>query len=340
VAQVKKPVGGVKNSVNEGRKTAWLVARFLAGFAAIWLIFYGAFRTFPYLTSGAEVIYSSKLRQEMSGHIFPANSHTRRVMIFGDSRILAGFVPSLFDSLAAADGMSVSSYNSGYPGRSEFVSQLKQMARNKSNLPDVILLTTPWKSTVKGFDPFHPISDDYEIAGQIFPFRDLPRDTFTFFSASREHGGVRNYYQEARMEDAKMLQDRGYYFIHARNHFTNFGLPNDFHLDSDQPGQVAVRTADPSSSELSELNAIIREHHIQCYFVPYYEREGRFAAAQEVDHPFADFLQRYTSCKLLGPDYYRYPNHVFADSVHLNREGATLYTEAVYRLLANKIMER
>jgi hypothetical protein len=329
-------------SGNEGRKAAWLVARGLAGFAVLWLIFYWTYTTFPYLTSGAEVLYQSKLRQEMSGNIFPANSHARHVLIFGDSKVMAGFIPSVFDSLAAADGLNVSSYNSGYPARSEFVPQLKKMAENKSSLPDILLLTRPWRPAQKqkGFDPFNPLPSDHEIADRIFPFRYLVRDTFTFLVAAREHGGVRNYYRESRMDEARMLQDRGYYFITERSHYPNYILPDDFHLSTDRPEKADLRTADPASDELTELNAIIQENHIQCYYVPEYMRVGESAAAPEVDQAFADLLQRSTSCKLLGPDYYMYPNRMFSDPAHVNREGAKIYTESVYRLLAGQIRER
>jgi hypothetical protein len=339
---VNQPKTYASASGNEGRKAAWLVARGLAGFAVLWLIFYGTYRTFPYLTSGAEVLYRSKLRQEMSGNMFPAHTHARRVLIFGDSKVMAGFIPFVFDSLATADGLSVSSYNSGYPARSEFVPQLKKMAENKSILPDILLLTKPWRSTQKqkGFDPFNPLPSDHEIADRIFPFRDLVRDTFTFLVASREHGGVRNYYRESRIDEARMLNDRGYYFITERNHYPNYILPDDFHLSTDRPEMAALRVADPASDELTELNAIIQENHIQCFYVPVYLRVGESAAAPDVDQAFADLLQRYTSCKLLGPDYYLYPNRMFSDPVHVNREGARIYTESVYRLLAKQILER
>jgi hypothetical protein len=337
---VNQPKTNASASGNQGRKASWLVARGLAGFAVLWLIFYGMYRTFPYLTSGAEVLYLSKLRQEMSGNIFPANSHARRVLIFGDSKVMAGFIPSVFDSLATADGLNISSYNSGYPARSEFVPQLKKMAENKSNLPDILLLTRPWRPTQKGFDPFNPLPSDHEIADRIFPFRYLVRDTFTFLVAAREHGGVLNYYRESRMDEARMLHDHGYYFITERSHYPNYILPDDFHLSSDQPEMVVPRVADPASDELTDLNAIIQENHIQCYYVPEYLRVGESAAAPEVDQAFAGLLRRYTSCKLLGPDYYLYPNRMFSDPVHVNREGAKIYTESVYRLLAKQILER
>ena len=41
--------------------------------------------------------------------------------------------------------------------------------------------------------------------------------------------------------------------------------------------------------------------------------------------------------KLLGPDYYLYPNKLFSDQTHLNRAGAQVYTEALFHLVESKI---
>lgn len=325
---------------NEGRKAAWFTGRFLVGFAILWAIFYGLFRAFPCLSNGAGVIYSSKLDQELHSSIFPANPGTRRVLMFGDSRVLAGFVPDIFDHLAAADGLNITSYNSGYPGIATFVPQLKIMVENKSNVPEVLLLTNPWESTVHGFNAFHPLPDDHDIVDRLFPFRNLLRDSLSFLITSREHGGVLNFYRESRLSVAKMLQDRGYYFVVEQSHYPNNSLPDNFHLSSDQPDAVALRNADVDSSQLLEFNEIIRKHHIQCYFVPNYLREGSQAPAPAVDGSFEVILERYTSCRMLGPDYYLYPNHLFSDVMHLNPEGAKVYTEVLYRLLAKPALER
>jgi len=325
---------------NENSAAVWLVARGVAGFAVLWLLAYAVFRSFPYLTAGAEVVYQAKLRQEFSGQVFAANSNARRILIFGDSRVLAGFIPSRFDTLAAADGLSVSSYNSGYPAVAEFVTQLKRIASNSAATPNILLLTMPWKSASKNFDPFHPLPDDHDIADRVFPFHFLIRDTASFFATAREHGGVQAFYRESRENEARMLRDRGYYFISEQSHFPNNRLPDTFHLDSDNPQWVFLRSADPESKELADLNAIILQHGIQCYYVPAYMRAGLAAAAPDVDEDFAALLQRYSSCKLLGPDYYLYPNHMFSDQNHLNSEGAAVYTEAIYRLLAQQLRER
>ena len=309
------------------------------GFAILWIAFYGLFRGFPYLTSGAEVIYQSKLRQEIHGSIFPPGHDSRRVLIFGDSRILAGFMPDLFDRLAEADNLHVRSYNSGYPGKTTFVPQLKQIVRNKSNIPDVLLLTEPWGSTPAGLNIFHPFPNDFEIASRLFPFRNLLRDTLSFLVTSREHGGPLNYYRESRENDAKMLQDRGYYFISEQSHYPGNRLPDDFHLGSDKPGVIQLRVADPDSRELSELNWILKSNHIACYYVPVYLRRGEAAPAPDVDQSFADLLRRYTPCKMLGPDYYLYPNRMFSDLAHLNPEGARTYTETIYHLVEKQALE-
>jgi hypothetical protein len=36
---------------------------------------------------------------------------------------------------------------------------------------------------------------------------------------------------------------------------------------------------------------------------------------------------------VLGPDYFLYPNRLFADQTHLNEAGARIYTEALFQLL-------
>ena len=324
----------------QGLAAASLVARFLLFFALFWVVFYAIFRAFPYLSSGAEVIYRSKLHQEENGSVFAASVDARHVLVFGDSRILAGFVPSYFDSLAAADGWRCYSYNSGYPARGSFVPQFKTMVRKRSGIPDILLLTLPWGPAHEDFNAFRLLPDDSDIADRLFPFRHLVRDTFSFLITSRGHGGPLNFYSESRQNNARMLQDRGYYFISEQSHYPNDRLPDDFHLGSDRQDHVELRSADGGDEELKELNRIVREYSIQCYYVPVYARQGQLAPAPETDRPFAEILRLNSSCKLLGPDYYLYPTRMFSDAVHLNREGAKAYTRDIYQLLEQEMIRR
>jgi hypothetical protein len=340
VNHFEPPTAALTAPGRQGLGAASLVARCLLFFALFWIVFYAIFRAFPYLSSGAEVIYRSKLDEEVNGSVFPPSIEARRVLIFGDSRILAGFVPAYFDSLAAADGQNCYSYNSGYPARGFFVPQLKAMVSKRSSVPNILLLTLPWGSAHEGFNVFRLFPDDYDIANRLFPFRDLVRDTFSFLLTSREHGGPRSFYSESHRNVAKMLQDRGYYFISEQSHFPNDSLPDGFHLGSDRPDSVELRSADAESEELKELNRIVENHGIRCYYVPVYARLGQLAPAPETDRPFAEVLRRNSSCKLLGPDYYLYPARMFSDAVHLNREGAKAYTGDIYRLLEKEMLRQ
>ncbi|RZU41351.1 hypothetical protein BDD14_2868 [Edaphobacter modestus] len=319
-----------------GRKFGRHIAGYAFGFAALWLVFYGIFILFPFISIGADVVYRAKLQQEFHGTVFPENHSSQRILIFGDSKVLAGFIPDEFDRLAAADKLDYYSYNSGYPARAAFVPELREMVKRESEVPDILLLTIPWETTTNRASIFRLPWNDHDIAERIFPFRYLVRDFFSFLITSRQHGGPLNYYREGGVNVSKMLKDRGYYFVYEQSHYPNDSLPDDFHLPSDQPTLTMTRSADTESAQLSELNQIIDEHHIRCYFVPRYEREGEYALAPKMDQAFADLLRLNSSCKLLGPDYLLYANRMFSDRAHLNRAGAQVYTRAVYDLVSKE----
>jgi hypothetical protein len=66
-------------------------------------------------------------------------------------------------------------------------------------------------------------------------------------------------------------------------------------------------------------------------------RVGEVAAPPSYNQQFAAFLEQASSCQLLGPDYYLYPNRLFSDQTHVNDAGARTYTEALYRLLESRL---
>jgi hypothetical protein len=71
--------------------------------------------------------------------------------------------------------------------------------------------------------------------------------------------------------------------------------------------------------------------------VPYYLRIGEAAVPPSYNQQFAAFLGQASSCQLLGPDYYLYPNELFSDQTHLNDAGARTYTAALFRLLESRL---
>jgi hypothetical protein len=307
----------------------------LSLFVILWLVFFILYRRFPYVRNGSDVVFSAKLRWEASGPIFPPDTDVLRVLIFGNSKILAGFVPSLFDQLAAAGNIKVSSFNSGFPGSDLLLPPLQAMCE-RGQAPNVLLLTLPWTGDPPRRNIFHFLPDDHDIVQWMFPFRNLARDFSSFLLRAPSRGGLAAYYRETEQDERISIAQRGYYLITEQSNFPGGRLPDDFRLASDQPDTIAARLAPARSSKITELNQLVRQYHIGCYYVPEYRRIGELAAAT-YDQQFATLVEHATSCKLLGPDYYLYPNRFFSDQTHLNRAGAEVYTQDLFRLVEDKL---
>jgi hypothetical protein len=305
-------------------------------FVVLWAAFYGLFRGLPYLKNGSDVVFSAKLQLEQKGEVFPADPSVTRVLIFGNSKILAGFVPAWFDQMSSANHLKVSSFNSGFPGSDLLLPPLRAMCA-RGQAPNVLLLTLPWSPDPPRLGVFHFIADDHAVIDHLFPFRNLVRDLTAFLLNAPSHGGVTSYYRESEENERELVAERGYHLITEQSHFPGGRLPDDFHLASDQPTQRLPRVAPAQSTQAGQLNRLIQQYHMDCYYVPFYLRSGEAAAAAEYDAGFAAQLEHATSCKLLGPDYYLYPNRLFADQTHLNKTGARIYTEALFQLLKDRL---
>jgi hypothetical protein len=304
-------------------------------FVILWAVFYALSRSLPYLKNGSDIVFSAKLQFEQKGQVFPSGPTVTRVLIFGNSKILAGFVPSWFDQLGLANHQNVSSFNSGFPGSDLFLPPLAAMCA-RGQAPNVLLLTLPWNPDPPRRGIFHFIPDDHAVIDALFPFRNFLRDMTAFLVAAPSHGGLVSYYRESEDNERAVIAERGYHLITEQSHFPGERLPDDFHLGSDQPGQVLARVAPSQSAQIGQLNQLVRQYRMDCYYVPYYLREGEAAPAPPRDQRFAELLQHATSCKLLGPDYFLYPNRLFADQTHLNEAGARIYTEALFQLLKER----
>jgi hypothetical protein len=305
-------------------------------FVILWVFFFALYRRFPYLKNGSDLVFSAKLNLEAGGPIFPDNRQVLRVLIFGNSKILAGFVPSFFDQMAAAGNLKVSSFNSGFPGSDLVLPPLKAMCE-RGQAPDVLLLTLPWRPDPPRRSIFRFIPDDHAIIQQLFPFRNLARDLTSFLMQAPSHGGLVNYYREAEANEKESIAQRGHYLILQQSRFPGGRLPDDFHLASDQPNTISERVAVREGSEITELNQLVRQYHMDCYYVPFYLRVGEAAPPPGYDQQFAAEVEQLTPCKLLGPTYYLYPNKLFSDQTHLNGTGARVYTEALYHLVESKL---
>ena len=301
-------------------------------FVLAWSAFYGLFRALPSVKNGSDLVFDAKLHWEQRGQVFPADPNVTRVLIFGNSKVLAGFLPSAFDQMSLASHRSVASFNSGFPGSDLFLPPLKAMCV-RGQAPNVLLLTLPWDADPPRRGIFHFIPDDHAVIDDLFPFRNFVRDLTAFLLSAPSHGGVAPYYRESADDERSVIAEGGYHLITEQSHFPGGRLPDDFHLASDQPQQIVPRVAPTRSAQIGQLNQLVQQYHMACYYVPIYLREGEAAPAAAYDERFAAVLQQATSCQLLGPDYYLYPNRLFADQTHLNQAGARVYTEALWQLL-------
>jgi hypothetical protein len=312
------------------------LVRTLSLFVAFWVGFFYLYQRFPYVKNGSTVVFNAKLRLEAHGPIFPADRSVVRVLIFGNSKILAGFMPSVFDQMAADAKLNVSSFNSGFPGSDLFLPPLKEMCA-RGQAPNVLLLTLPWRADPPRRSFFRFILDDHAVVQTMFPFRSMARDLTGFLLNAPEHGGVVSYYREAEKDEKSVIVNRGYYLISEQDRFPGGRLPDDFHVESDQPNSVLKRGAGPRSSEPAALDQLITQYHIHCYYVPFYLRIGEAALPSGTDQHAAAVVEQLTPCKVLGADYYLYPNKLFADQTHLNGAGAEAYTQALFHLLEGKL---
>ena len=130
--------------MGEKHAFAWTMALF----AVLWAAFYGFYRAFPYVKNGSDVVFSAKLRFEQEGQVFPANTQKTRLLIFGNSKILAGFLPSRFDELSG-----VSSFNSGFPGAICFFHPSRLCVR-AGRLPIFCCSRSPGGSILHGGESF------------------------------------------------------------------------------------------------------------------------------------------------------------------------------------------
>ncbi len=307
------------------------IGRFAILAAILWLLLYETDSMLPGLRSGSDQVYETKLRCIAKEKLFPGNAK-ERVVIFGDSRVLSGFIPSTFDGLSKN---RVASYNLGLPNATHFLSELEQLVQ-RGETPTHVLLTVPWDTAPMPslYDRFR---DDDGLMQGLFPFRKLPRNAALFLIRARSHGGRRAYYREVLDRLDHLVADRGYHFIESQSHYANHRLPDDFRLDSDNPHLIGSRTIVPDGPAYAKLKELQKRAGFQILFVPAYLREG--ARAPTVPDEDRARTLRSQGIQVVGPDYWLFSNRCFSDPVHLNPEGAQVYTMRLWELLADRFAQ-
>lgn len=305
----------------------------LGGFGLLllagWLLLTAVQVGLPYVRPGARIIVETKREWIRSAPLFPSDARVR-VAVFGDSRILSGFRPELFDDLG---GPGFSSFNLALPDSERYLDELTALCE-RGEVPTHVLLTVAWPvDPERGFDVFHPLPDDMETIERLVPFRDLPRNLTLFFLRSLSRGGPRAYYRAGEAIIESMLADRGWYFIEDQSHYPGHRLPEDFELESDTPDRIRERRLDTDAPAFRRLRALVEEYGFEAIYVPVFFRQGAYAPAAGSNAESTAVLASTDGIGIVGPDYWLLPNRLFSDPVHVNPEGAEVYTRRLWELL-------
>ena len=310
-----------------------LMAQVLVVLGGLWLVFFGISLCFRYIRNGSELIYEVKEAAIRDSPLLD-QATPARVLVFGNSKVLTGFIPDLFDSLS---GGITSSFNVGLPDYNLFIDNLELICRRGEHPTHVLLLEAWPKEANAPRSPLGPNINDKRIMTTLFPFHWLPRDLALFVARARSRGGVLAFYRYCREQPRKTLAQRGYYFIEGKSHFPGDCLPNDFRLASDTPEKPWTRAVATNAPAFRRLQALAERYDFQVVLVPMYLRKGQCAEAPERPS-CADALASHPRFSVVGRDYLLLPNWAFSDPVHLNRDGAAAYTKHLWELVGPSLI--
>jgi hypothetical protein len=331
----------------ELQRIAGRLGVYVGAFALLWSVLYATWSRFPYVRNGTDVIVAAKLDEIDRGAVFRgAPEGAARVIVLGDSRVLSGFVPEEFDRQS---GGRTFSYNAGLPGRSDFVENLDRILHG-GNRPTHVFLTLPippistdrprdpstgrvlWPPERFKAGPFKWFASDEAILDAICPFRGLPRDLFTFALLARRRGGMAAFYEQAAGFARRVVEDRGYYFIEGQKLFPDGRLPDAYALATDDRTRpFEPQQLDGGSPELARMAEWARTYGFAICFIPAYRRDKADAPPAPVDETTVRAAAPHPEIRVVGPNYFQYPNRLFSDAVHLNPEGAKRYTGDLWR---------
>ncbi len=302
------------------------VAEFAFLFAAVWVVFYGAYTLLPFTRPGSVVIADAKFDVMVKGQMFGPQDRYR-VMAFGHSKALTSMRPRELD---AAMGPEFRSYNLGLPGEVRILPIL-EAALEGGNVPTHVLLMLPWDGKPNQPGLMDLLRDDPAIAKTLLPFRTFPRDATLFLFENRNR--LAEAVHDVDVQRNSMLEERGWFFIKSQSHFRNDRLPDDYALPSDRPNRIEERKIPEKSFTRTRLEQLATKYGFEIIFIPLPYRNGEFKSAPVADNARLATLSEHPRIRVLGPDYFNYPPAFFADPHHMNLQGALAYTADLARLL-------
>ena len=269
----------------------------------------------------------SEKRQWLQSTSIFSTTKIPRVVFFGSSRGLAGFIPETFDALA---GRRVESINFAHQGGGrEVVSYLEQMMQ-LDNKPTHVILSQCLQAKSKDYGTWR---DDDWIMSRLFPFRRFARAVVLWVVKSISGDGFLETLKGSDQAIADLRQARGYHFIAQLSMFPDHQLPSDLMTSADRPEDIVSRPCTPEDPEFVKLRKLKNQYGFRVIVAPTAVRENSLAEAVEIDS------WEHADITVAGPYYWRLPSKYFADFKHLNRAGAELYTKRLWELLAPELLD-
>ena len=326
----------VSDSTRGGGPLRRRVLVFALGFGLIWAAFYVVHTSFPFIKAGAALVYEHKVERLVEQADYFDDTQSNRVVIFGNSKVLTGFDPTVFDRSRAA----TQSVNLGLPDLDRFVIEFLETLVERGQVPTHVVFTTAWPAEFEGGSLFNPFGHDLaSLFDELFPFRDLPRNVLNFVSRARHRGGLRAYYEEGRRDIEQMLEQRGYYYIAADALFDDARLPADYTIAGDTPDAPIPASRFIFGGPVYErLLRIADENDIRLVVLPVYIRPQQFIPNPIEDRTNLAGRETADGVVVAPASMVTIDEAYFSDAQHLNPEGAERYTQFVADFFtANKL---
>lgn len=298
---------------------------------------------------GAALVCQTKRQLIASGQVTHA-PNKKNVLFMGTSRILAGIIPAYFDELSAGQTFS---YNLAFPAltiSSSYFALKDYLEHNPA--PDYILISPEIRRcrtctmtnyyAVQGVTRWSEITSLFKnlqaksiALNFLFPFRMYKYFVAEYLQESLLNpAAIRQVQQKNNAKLAKLAADRGYYYIEEQA-----GSEDALLAEESLPakgGTSAKRGIqyNPYDDPYAELFFdLAKRFDIQVMLIQPPFRENQYQQYPQVPMQFAEILKNYDNVHVAPEGWkMKFMNPaLFADSSHLKKEGALLYTAAIYQ---------
>ncbi len=332
------------------------VKKFLV-FTAIGAVLYGALvtltlRAAAVYKNGAAIMCEKKREWARSSLTFDADE--RPVLFMGNSIILSGLVPDVFDRTL---GGKVRSYNLALPtlgiGPAYFL--VSDLVRRGTPPKYIVMPVIIDRGTGPSLFDYYGVQgatlrrealsfvqrqDKTALFNYVSPMRMYTHEIvkFTVNSLLRRGDIADTRRRNAAVID-QMFHDRGYYYIREEAIFPDGTLPPDYGIDP----HADLTPIAPMPFDFEEDPYVRRffdlthENHIQVLLIDFIYRDRTLPPFARQPELYAKITARYSNVRVTKTSWQRkfLPNAAFADQGHLNPAGAREFT----RLIAREFQE-